>query len=193
MGLVGMVPAASRTEIASGERASRLALAGLATWRLAHLLALEDGPADAVVKLRELAGSGPLGGLMDCFDCLSIWVAAGFAPFVARRPGERLLRAYPDGGVRLGRSRVERGADARAKAWWCHVEPEDKASRRPSGASRRASLEGYALSWLALSGLACALQRLVAAGEGREIDLVVEEEEKEAAAVVVERDELLRS
>ncbi len=61
----------------------------------------------------------------------------------------RRLRAYPDRRVRLGRSRVKRSADARAKAWWCHVEPEDKAPHRPSGASRRAGLSGYALSIVA--------------------------------------------
>ncbi len=112
--------AASRTDIDAGERAFRLALAGLAVWRLTHLLALEDGPADVIVKLRVWAGSGPVGELMDCFDCLSIWVAGGFAPFVARRPRE------------------------------------------------------YALSWLALSGVACALQRFAGAGEEQELDLMVD-------------------
>ncbi|MGC2373776.1 MAG: hypothetical protein WA484_07870, partial [Solirubrobacteraceae bacterium] len=47
------------------------------------------------------------------------------------------LRAYRGRDVRLGWLSVERGADARAKTWWCHVEPEDKASRRQSAASRR--------------------------------------------------------
>jgi Protein of unknown function (DUF1360) len=108
------------TELVAGERAFRFALAGLAVWRLTHLLALEDGPADAIAKLRLRAGSGSLGELMDCFDCLSIWVAASFVPFVARRPGER------------------------------------------------------AASWLALSGVACAMQRLAGAGEEEE-----EEEELE--------------
>lgn len=109
-----------RSEAVTGERTFRFALAGLAAWRLTHLLALEDGPADVVVKLRVRAGSGPFGELMDCFDCLSIWVAAGFAPFVARRPGERVL------------------------------------------------------SWLALSGVACALQRIAGASEEQELDLMVD-------------------
>jgi hypothetical protein len=111
--------AAPRTDIEAGERAFRFALAGLAVWRLTHLLALEDGPADVIVKLRVRVGSGPLGELMDCFDCLSIWVAGAFALFVAR-PRER------------------------------------------------------AMSWLALSGLACALQRIVGASDEQEPDLIVE-------------------
>jgi len=57
-------------------------------------------------------------------------------------PEATQLRAYPDRSVRLGRSRIERSADARAKAWWAHVEPEDKAPRRSSDASRRAGLSG---------------------------------------------------
>jgi hypothetical protein len=64
---------------------TRFALASLATWRIAHLLAEEDGPADVVVRLRAQFGSGQLGALMDCFNCLSIWVAAPFGLAVARR------------------------------------------------------------------------------------------------------------
>jgi Protein of unknown function (DUF1360) len=66
----------------------RFALATLATWRVTHLLAREDGPAGAIVSLRARAGSGPLGDLMDCFYCLSVWVAAPFGLTVARRPRE---------------------------------------------------------------------------------------------------------
>jgi Protein of unknown function (DUF1360) len=63
----------------------RFALASLATWRLTHLFAEEDGPADVVVRLRARAGSGQLGELMDCFYCLSIWVAAPLSLMVTRR------------------------------------------------------------------------------------------------------------
>jgi hypothetical protein len=62
----------------------RFVLASLATWRLTHLLAEEDGPADAVVRLRTYVGDGPLGGLMDCFQCLSVWVAAPLSVGLAR-------------------------------------------------------------------------------------------------------------
>jgi len=70
---------------------SRFALASLATWRIAHLLAAEDGPADTVVRLRERLGSGQLGNLMDCFYCLSVWVAAPLSVVVARRPRDAPL------------------------------------------------------------------------------------------------------
>jgi hypothetical protein len=50
-------------------------VAVLATWRLAHLLAHEDGPFDAIVRLRARAGDGHWGRLMDCPYCLSLWFA----------------------------------------------------------------------------------------------------------------------
>lgn len=66
-------------------------LGALATWRLAHLLALEDGPWDAVLRLRQAAGNGIWGQMLDCFYCLSLWVAAPVALAVARNPLEWLL------------------------------------------------------------------------------------------------------
>ena len=66
----------------------RIVLAVLATWRVTHLLASEDGPADIIVRFRRLLGQSPLGTLMDCFNCLSLWVAAPAALFISRRPVE---------------------------------------------------------------------------------------------------------
>lgn len=63
-------------------------LAVLATWRVTHLLANEDGPADLIVRFRALLGDSIAGRLMDCFYCLSIWIAAPAALFVTRRPLE---------------------------------------------------------------------------------------------------------
>jgi len=57
----------------------RFAVAVLATWRVGHLLAHEDGPGSAILRVRRWLGDGPLGGLMDCFYCLSLWVAAAAA------------------------------------------------------------------------------------------------------------------
>lgn len=56
-----------------------LILGVLAAWRITHLLNTEDGPWDLLVKLRRLAGNGFFGGLLDCFYCLSMWVAAPLA------------------------------------------------------------------------------------------------------------------
>lgn len=56
-----------------------LALCVLAVWRITHLLQAEDGPWDLVVRLRRAAGRGFWGRLLDCFYCLSLWIAAPFA------------------------------------------------------------------------------------------------------------------
>jgi hypothetical protein len=64
------------------ERWFRLTLAVLATWRITHLLALEDGPGEIIATLRLRLGHGFLGRLMDCFFCMSLWVAAPTACFV---------------------------------------------------------------------------------------------------------------
>lgn len=64
----------------------KLVLAVLATWRITHLLANEDGPADVIARLRARLGDGFAGKLMDCFYCLSLWVAAPAALFVCGKP-----------------------------------------------------------------------------------------------------------
>lgn len=92
-------------------------LAVLATWRMTHLLANEDGPADIIFRLRRRLGESLLGSLMDCFNCLSLWIAAPVALFLSTN-------------------------------FWA-----------------------WALSWLALSGGACLIERLVPASAGGGHDL----------------------
>lgn len=64
--------------------ASRFAVGALATWRVAHLVADEDGPFDIIVRLRARAGDSPIGGLMDCIYCLTVWVAVPFTLWAVR-------------------------------------------------------------------------------------------------------------
>jgi hypothetical protein len=64
----------------------RFMLAVLVTWRVTHLLAQEDGPADIIFQLRRRLGEGMLGSLIDCFNCLSLWIAAPLALFVSATP-----------------------------------------------------------------------------------------------------------
>ncbi|MCC6462697.1 MAG: DUF1360 domain-containing protein [Saprospiraceae bacterium] len=54
-------------------------LASLAVWRITHLLSQEDGPFDLVFRLRQGLGQSVAGKLMDCFYCLSVWIALFFA------------------------------------------------------------------------------------------------------------------
>ena len=99
----------------------RLVLGSLATWRMTHLLAEEDGPWDAVVRARAQLGDGQLGALMDCFYCLSLWVAAPAAIGVAPRrrdiplawlalSGAACLLERVTGPADVGAGPVEKGA-----------------------------------------------------------------------------------
>lgn len=53
-------------------------LCTLAVWRIGHLLSQEDGPFGVVVKFRKWLGQGFLGSLLDCFHCVTLWVAIPF-------------------------------------------------------------------------------------------------------------------
>jgi len=61
----------------------RFVLVSLAVWRVTHLLAEEDGPGDVIVRLRARLGDSIAGRAMDCFFCLSLWIAAPFAVLLA--------------------------------------------------------------------------------------------------------------
>jgi hypothetical protein len=73
------------------ERLYWLALSVLGVWRITHLLHAEDGPGSVLVRLRRLAGPRFWGKLLDCFYCLSLWVAAPFAIIVGGAWVEKLL------------------------------------------------------------------------------------------------------
>jgi hypothetical protein len=68
-----------------------LALGVLGVWRVTHLLHAEDGPGQVVVRLRRLLGNSIIGQAMDCFDCLSLWVAAPCVLLVATGWPERAI------------------------------------------------------------------------------------------------------
>jgi hypothetical protein len=63
----------------------------LSVWRITHLLQAEDGPWDSVVYLRQIAGDGFWGQLLDCFYCLSVWIAAPFALYLGESQSKRIL------------------------------------------------------------------------------------------------------
>jgi len=52
-----------------------LLILSLVCWRITHLLNKEDGPFDVIYLLRKKAGAGFFGSLLDCFYCVSIWIA----------------------------------------------------------------------------------------------------------------------
>jgi hypothetical protein len=68
-----------------------LVVGALVVWRVTHLLNAEDGPWQIFVRLRRAAGDGFFGELLDCFYCLSLWVAAPVGWLLGRTWVERLL------------------------------------------------------------------------------------------------------
>jgi hypothetical protein len=77
----------------------------LAVWRVTHLLNAEDGPWDISVRVRRWAGDGFLGRALDCFMCLSLWIAVPVAAIQARRAvdGVLLWLALSGGAILLER------------------------------------------------------------------------------------------
>jgi hypothetical protein len=82
----------------------------LFVWRVTHLLNAEDGPLDVVVRLRRMAGTGFWGQLLDCFYCLSVWIAAPLAIFLGKKMTERIL-LWP--ALSAGAILLERATDHR--------------------------------------------------------------------------------
>lgn len=82
----------------------------LAVWRITHLLQAEDGPWDVVVRLRARAGDGFWGALMDCFYCLSLWIALPFALLLGASWIEQALLwpALSGGAILLERATAQR-------------------------------------------------------------------------------------
>ncbi|NUO79365.1 DUF1360 domain-containing protein [candidate division KSB1 bacterium] len=67
-----------------------LVLGVLSVWRITHLLHAEDGPWDLLARLREELGASVAGKLLDCFYCLSLWLAAPLAFLLGESVKERL-------------------------------------------------------------------------------------------------------
>jgi hypothetical protein len=57
-------------------------LAGLATWRLAHLLYAEHGPWNLIARLRATPFARRI-GVFECFLCVSVWPALPAAALIA--------------------------------------------------------------------------------------------------------------
>jgi hypothetical protein len=68
-----------------------LILGILCVWRITHLLNAEDGPWDLIVRFRNWVGEGFWGELLDCFYCLSVWIALPMAGLIGQEWMERLV------------------------------------------------------------------------------------------------------
>jgi hypothetical protein len=110
-----------------------VALSSLAIWRVIHLFWGEDGPWDIFARLRILAGDSGFGRLLDCFYCLSLWVALPFAALVSDGwvGGVTAWLAMSGAATLLERATAQRTTAPMAPAWR-EVEPEpDETSSSP--------------------------------------------------------------
>ncbi|MCP4657242.1 MAG: hypothetical protein GY856_17675 [bacterium] len=114
-----------------------IVLGVLGVWRITHLLQAEDGPWDLVVRLRRRAGDGFWGELLDCFNCLSLWIAAPFAYLLGADTRELLLLwpALSAAAILLQRA-TDRGAEPPA-VYIEDGENEDVMLRKEEGADPR--------------------------------------------------------
>jgi hypothetical protein len=116
----------------------RFLVSALATWRVTHLLVREDGPWDTIVRLRQWLAHGFWGRLLDCFYCVSLWVAAPVAAVVtttlpdavltwlALSAAACLLERVGDPGLLIGAIGADKGdSDAMLR-------PETQGSERAS-------------------------------------------------------------
>jgi hypothetical protein len=71
-----------------------IVIAMLVLWRATHLLHAEAGPFRMFAGLRRVAGEGFFGQLLDCFYCLSLWLAIPLA-FMAGQGWAQQLMLWP--------------------------------------------------------------------------------------------------
>ena len=96
-----------------------LFVAMLAIWRITHLFWAEDGPGDIFARLRRIAGPGFFGKLLDCFYCLSLWIALPFAGLIGRTWLERVVLWFAlSGGAILLERVTSRNPPAPPPARW---------------------------------------------------------------------------
>lgn len=61
-----------------------LLLAFLGAYRLSHMIAMEDGPFDALAELRDRVGQGDwVGRGLHCVLCVSFWLSLSMAGWLA--------------------------------------------------------------------------------------------------------------
>jgi hypothetical protein len=66
-------------------------IGALATWRVTHLLHAEEGPGTVFENIRRRLRAASFGGAVDCFLCLSLWIAAPVAAVIATDWREGIL------------------------------------------------------------------------------------------------------
>jgi hypothetical protein len=101
-----------------------LILGILGVWRVTHLLRAEDGPWDLMARIRRLASDGFWGGLIDCFYCLSLWIAVPFAWFLGANLKEQFLLWLALSGGAILLERLTTPPPAASAPYWKEEDPD---------------------------------------------------------------------
>jgi len=114
-----------------------LTLGVLVVWRITHFFNAEDGPFNVVVHLRRMMGSSVLGEILDCFYCLSVWIAIPFAIWIGSGAKEisLLWLAFSSGAILLERLTMRTEHHSPTLAW--EKEPENELLRQATGELER--------------------------------------------------------
>jgi len=107
---------------------AELTVGATAAWRLTHLLHAEDGPWDVLIRLRKLAGDGVWAKMLDCFYCVSVWVALPIAVVLGTTFKARILLwpALSGAAILLDRATTPSQQNAPLAEW--HEESEREVS-----------------------------------------------------------------
>jgi Protein of unknown function (DUF1360) len=94
-------------------------ISSLAAWRLTHLFWGEDGPWNIFVRLRNLAGASFVGQVLDCFYCLSLWIALPLAWWIGSSWADRAVAwmAISGAAILLERITSPRSPTAAPALW----------------------------------------------------------------------------
>ena len=108
---------------------AELVVGAAAVWRISHLLHAEDGPWDVFTRLRKLAGNSAVGRMLDCFYCVSVWVALPVVLAMSATWKERILLwpALSGAAILLERATTRPQQNAAWTVW--REESEERALR----------------------------------------------------------------
>ena len=88
--------------------AVRFTLSALAVYRVAFLIAREDGPWRMFRRLRSSAKDSAAGRFVTCVNCLSVWISLPLAAFVGSSWIERMVAWWALSGAAVVIDRVTR-------------------------------------------------------------------------------------
>ena len=110
----------------TGDRAMMAVLGVLATWRVSHFIANEDGPADIMTRWRARLPAGELGRLVGCFQCVSVWVAMPVVTIALRQRRDRIVTWLAMSGAACLLERLTTTHDGVAEIFYDTTEGEDR-------------------------------------------------------------------